>query len=282
MWHRYEISPLRWGIKKIARHWVSHAGLALRSLSSRDKATIRVLTYHRFSSNVLDPVSVHPDAFAEQMRWLMQNVDILDPSRFHLVMSGALPLEHPSVLITIDDGHYSVYRHALPVMREWAIPAVLFVCPGLVESQGPRKFEFMSWDELRVAGSANILVGSHGYSHISLGRTSRGRALVEIDEAHEAIRQNLLLSPRYFSFPFGTVADCPQHVVSALRSAGYSYIFSSSHGAIDPDRQPVLLPRIKLESAESLTMFERIVRGGLDLWGSFDRYAATLQRRDRL
>jgi peptidoglycan/xylan/chitin deacetylase (PgdA/CDA1 family) len=46
-------------------------------------------------------------------------------------------LPHRAALITFDDGDWSVYEHALPILRERGIPAVVFVIAGLTGTDRP-------------------------------------------------------------------------------------------------------------------------------------------------
>ena len=47
------------------------------------------------------------------------------------------------VLVTVDDGDISFYRHMFPLLREYKIPAILFVITGLIDTKTP-----FWWDEM--------------------------------------------------------------------------------------------------------------------------------------
>ena len=56
----------------------------------------------------------------------------------------------------------------------------------------------------------------------------------------------------------------------SVQDAGYSIAFNSMHGAITRGMSLFSLPRVKVEGGESLAMFERVSRGGLDAWRVID------------
>lgn len=101
----------------------------------------RVLTllYHRVHEYKEDIqlLAVTPEHFAEQMRWLHENYKIVsfdeDWGR----------IEGDAVCITFDDGYRDNFLTAVPILRRWQIPAVIFVATGNVDTGHE-----MWWDEL--------------------------------------------------------------------------------------------------------------------------------------
>lgn len=102
-------------------------GLARR----RTRRGLRILCYHAFS--IEDEYSFRPrlfmqaSTFRRRMAYLHRNafpVLSLDEALDRL---DADTLPCGSTVITIDDGFYSVYRHALPILQEFSFPATLYV-----------------------------------------------------------------------------------------------------------------------------------------------------------
>ncbi len=47
------------------------------------------------------------------------------------------------LLITIDDGHISFYENAFPILKQYQIPAILYIIPSLINTEQP-----FWWDEV--------------------------------------------------------------------------------------------------------------------------------------
>lgn len=277
----YQIEPWRWHLKKFARRTAVAADGALRYLGWRAPGPrLTVLTYHRFDGQAFDPVAVSRQAFEAQLRWLRAHVEVLDGKGFARILAGTKPLQRDAVLLTVDDGHRSFYRTAFPLLQRYRMPAILFVCPGLIEA-GPDAGEFVSWAQLQEMQSNGLLIAAHGHTHRSLTRIGPEAAADEITRAASELKRRLGAESPFFSLPFGTRRDFSVELADRLLAHGYRYCFTSIHGPCRPLSRPNLLPRTKIEGGESLAMFRAIVAGGLDLWRVVDELAWPLQQRGR-
>lgn len=280
----FDISPGRMRTKKVARRVAVRLGQALRSL--RRVEGVRVLTYHRFGHSPLDPCCLDPRHFEEQLDWLQANANVLSPTQFDAIMSGAEPAPADAVLITIDDGHQSVASLALPALGRRGLAAVLFVCPLLVTGGDAAglgaRGGFMDWRTLASAQAGGHEIAPHGHSHRSLGRLPLAEAVDDIDRATAALQDHLGRCSRFFSFPFGTRADHSPALADALSRRGFRYCFTSGHGRCLPDARSVLVPRIKIEGGNEQDLFPHIVRGCIDHWRIVDEGFSFLQQRGRM
>lgn len=86
---------------------------------------LRVLAYHTI-----------PDQkkFERQLKYLEKEYNIIsiDDLLNSLQGRGTLP-EHP-LLITFDDGDYSVYEKGLPALKKFNVPSCLFIITGLINT----------------------------------------------------------------------------------------------------------------------------------------------------
>jgi peptidoglycan/xylan/chitin deacetylase (PgdA/CDA1 family) len=277
--------------KKLARRMAVQVGRALRHLPrtaapDAHGSSIRVLTYHRFGNSPRDPCCLDPRHFEQQLDWLLAHANLLSPAQFDSIMSGSRAAPRDAVLITIDDGHESVARHALPALDRRGIRAVLFVCPMLVgdgaEECRPAHGGFMTWRMLAAAKAMGHEIAPHGHSHRSLGRLPLSEALHDVDQAIEALHAHLAVRSRFFSFPFGTRADHSPSLAEALCRRGFRYCFTAAHGRCLPVARSVLMPRIKIEGGNEQDLFPHIVRGCMDHWRIVDNALSFLQQRGRM
>jgi peptidoglycan/xylan/chitin deacetylase (PgdA/CDA1 family) len=275
-----------WLVKKSARKSLALLSLASGSLGLRDRvaeARVRVLTYHRFGESTRDPFCVGVYDFERQMAWIASRGLAVSLADLRAFLAGKKSLPDGAVLVTIDDGCPSLLTHALPVLQCYDIPAVAFVPAGELTGQparmdGPESPDArMSWDDLRALARAGVTIGSHAWSHRSLGRLPRDEARAEVERSRRELERRLEQSVTAFAYPFGTRADFSPVTRAILEAAGYDLAFTSQHGAVRPAFDPLTLPRVKVEGGERLWMFRLLVRGGLDAWQLADRALWRLQ-----
>lgn len=123
-------------------------GLGRRSLT--------VLAYHRVRSEDarIDTPSLEfdesvfgPDRsnFAAQMAWLARNAAPIDEGTLLAALDGDRPLPPKAVLVTFDDGYKDNHTVALPVLRQFGIPALFFITPTLIDERRLGFWDHVSW-----------------------------------------------------------------------------------------------------------------------------------------
>ena len=125
---------------------------------------VAVLCYHRFGPTVADSMTVKTSTFEAQLNWLRQEGYHVIPLRElidYLLGTGEPPPEH-SVVITVDDGHRTVYSEMLPIITKYDVPVTLFIYPSAISNASYA----LTWDQLRqMIANKNIEVQSHTYWH---------------------------------------------------------------------------------------------------------------------
>lgn len=111
---------------------------------------LRVLTYHRVAdpdrSSRLHPalISATPADFDRQMQYLSRRFRVVSIDEVLEAIRGSGRLPKKSVLITFDDAYRDLKEYALPILKWYKLPAVIFV-PTAFADQQPRSFW---WDRL--------------------------------------------------------------------------------------------------------------------------------------
>jgi peptidoglycan/xylan/chitin deacetylase (PgdA/CDA1 family) len=93
-----------------------------------------ILSYHRICSSDLDPWGLRVSAqnFHSQLAVLRKFATPVSLPEFVAGFhSGESP--EPSVVITFDDGYVDNFTHALPLIREFEVPATIFISSGYLE-----------------------------------------------------------------------------------------------------------------------------------------------------
>ncbi len=283
-----EVPPLRWSCKKIARKSMAlgsqySGSLAVAGLLSRQSG-VRVLTYHRFGDCPYDPFCVSAEYFEQQMAFLAANKLAISLGEFEKYLQGELSLSKDAVLVTVDDGFQSMLKIALPVLKKYALPAVAFITPSLIQEvssasglSAGQPEPYMNWDEIRDLASNSVAIGSHAWTHRSLGILDEDEVMQEAVLSRQALEDRLSSKVTSFAYPFGTKADFNQRTARILEQAGYSCAFTSQHGSVKKQSDPYDLSRVKVEGGEALWVFRSLVKGGLDAWRVIDQTLWRLQ-----
>lgn len=265
------VNHLRWTTKKLARLGLASSAWAIGKTRA-NTPRLHVLTYHRFGMATRDPFCVPRQTFTRQMRWLADQQLAISLADIESFLAGTSTVPDGAVLVTIDDACQSVFTEALPVLRDYAIPAVLYVPAGLVGTSSTNDFgeRVLGWDELAALQEHGIVVGSHGFHHWSMGRLSPEEAQKEAYDSRNLLSARLGTPITTFAYPFGTRAHHNRVTRSILQQAGYRTAFTSHHGGIRPHIDPLALPRVKIESGEPDWMFSLSCNGAMNAWSVID------------
>ncbi|HEX6498859.1 MAG TPA: polysaccharide deacetylase family protein [Micromonosporaceae bacterium] len=185
-----------------------------------------MLMYHSVAHERDDPyrITVAPDRFARQMRWLarrgLRGVSVRD-----LLTAAATGDGRRLVGLTFDDGYADFVTNALPVLSRLGFGATLFVVAGKLggyndwEADGPRK-PLMSAGDVRDVARQGIEIGSHTMRHPHLPWTDGEELRYEV-AASRAVLGDLVSAPVVgFCYPYG---DLSAEAEAAVADAGYGY-----------------------------------------------------------
>lgn len=151
------VQRLKSGVRASLTGLLYGCGALDRLLSARLRNRAAVLMYHRvLPSRELPGTPSHPGivvsrrTFRMQMEWLSRNCRCLALDEFLACLAGGRPFPERSCLVTFDDGWRDNYLHALPVLAELGLPAVVFLTVGFVGSR--KRF----WQERMVELLGNL------------------------------------------------------------------------------------------------------------------------------
>ncbi|KGN34709.1 polysaccharide deacetylase [Knoellia sinensis KCTC 19936] len=179
-------------------------GLARLQLESAAQGAT-LLIYHRVGGGTADELDLPVPAFAQQVDELVRHDVVSLDTALDRLDAGDL---RPSVVLTFDDGFEDVYENAWPLLRERAVPFTVYLASSFVSR--PMVWEGstakgsagrgMSWVQLReLVDSGLCTIGNHTHNHVPPGNLGPD----ELDACTEAIKQNLGVTPRHFTYPWG-------------------------------------------------------------------------------
>ncbi len=163
------------------------------------------------------------------------------------------PILPKQVILTFDDGHYSNYRLAFPVLQKYGFRATFFIIADRVD----RDEYHMSSVQLNKMVERGMEIGSHGLTHTYLPLLKHAEIEYEL-QGSKRILESILQQPvEYFAFPGG---HYNQHILELLTSAGYKGACSCLQGLNNLRIHPYLLKRIEIRKRYSLRDFEYVFR----------------------
>ncbi|MCX5873102.1 MAG: polysaccharide deacetylase family protein, partial [Deltaproteobacteria bacterium] len=158
-------------------------------------------------------------------------------------------------------------------------PASFFVITGVLdEKQKQRRPEYLSWEQVKDLKRGGFHIGSHTVTHRSLGNLTPQEVELELKESFDRLQTELGTPPDGLSYPFGTLRDFSETVVSIARSCRYPYAVTAIHGLNHRGCDLFQLQRTTITAGDGLKTLKMIMKGDLDPWLFVDRWGYRLQR----
>lgn len=218
------------------------------SVQGRGGPVVAVLGFHKVGE---PPAGGWPSWFYVPedtfMGFLQQLQDtgwtVIDATTFvhGLVHPDTLPAR--SALITFDDGSRSVREVALPCLRRFSCPAVLFVPTHFIGGQntfdaGLEPVEDLcDWSDLRALQASDVSIQSHTVTHRRLSELTPVEQEHELRTSKAVLEEGLGRPVTLIAYPYG---DAP-HATQPLQTAGFHAGFLYGGG---PFRWPPTPPAV--------------------------------------
>jgi peptidoglycan/xylan/chitin deacetylase (PgdA/CDA1 family) len=177
------------------------------------------------------------------------------PDKVRRFLKGDLILNNLSVLITFDDGCFSVKQHALPILKKYEACATLFVTidpNSFVFNLGDSTQRRLHDDELREIDGDIVNVESHSFSHRPLTALGKDEIYFELSESKRVLEKVLSREVSYFAIP-GNWFN--KDVMISAREVGYKAVWCSNPGRVTANANPFCLPRLNVEGNLTLQQF---------------------------
>jgi peptidoglycan/xylan/chitin deacetylase (PgdA/CDA1 family) len=221
----------------------------------RADTRVVVLEYHALG-DIDDPMFVPAAAFAEQVRWLADNhVEVVRMSELEAWMRGELELPALAAVITLDDGHKSARRIALPLLARAGMPFTLALNTAAIEEE---RVGAMTWDDVReVLKSGLCEIASHSHIHGFMARMTDASNRKELSLSREIIEERTGVHATAFVFPFGSLSP---RLVKLTEQAGYDVAFAAWGPTVGVDSPRFRLGRYGVTRDMDLATFSRPFR----------------------
>lgn len=225
---------------------------------------VPVLMYHRISdltprearSPLLRDLTVAPVDFTRQMGYLVRNgFTLLLAREVEDAVREGKPLPEKAVAVTMDDGYKDNFEHAFPILRQYGLPATLFLVTSTVDTAG-----HLSWDDVALMHQAQIGYGSHTVHHADLTLLPMAQLDYELCESRRVLEENLVERITAVAYPAGKYN---RTVAERAEAAGYLAGWKKGGGPVQPGDDRFLLPRVRVRGCTTMEEFQRAVWSGV-------------------
>lgn len=129
------------------------------------------------------------------------------------------------VVLTFDDGTRDFFEYAAPIIEKNRVKSVVFVSSNPLQNLSlganylPDPENYMTPNMLIDLRKSGIEIGSHGKSHIKIGKCAPEIAKSEIEDSKKIIEDKIGEKINWFCYPYGSF-DLEK--AEMARAAGYS------------------------------------------------------------
>ncbi len=219
-----------------------------------------ILTYHSIDDSG-SPISVAPEDFRRQVRWLASGRVRVVPLR----ELAALPGQTDAVALTFDDAFANFGAIAWPMLRDAGLPVTQFVVTGHAGGTNawggvadPRvpTLPLLDWAALGRLAQEGLSLGAHTRSHPHLPAVPDAALAEELGDTIEVLRRETGQVVDEFAYPYGAV---DRRVATAV-ARSFRWAVTTELRPLGLMEDPVRLPR--------LDMFYLQAPGKLEAWGT--------------
>lgn len=233
--------------------------------AAEDQVAVPVLCYHRFGPAVADGMTVTTAVFDSQLKWLKDNGYTVIPLRTlvnYLQDKGPTP-PAKSVVITVDDGHKTVFSDLLPLVRRDNIPVTLFLYPSCLSNASYA----MTYEQIKQLQQTGLFdMQGHTFWHPNFKREKKKlkpeeyQKLVETQlvKSKNVLEKKLGTKIEFLAWPFGIYDD---FLEAQAQKTGYVAAFSIDRHHAGKSDKIMHLPRYLMSNGDGVKGFAAIVSG---------------------
>jgi len=228
--------------------------------------TARIILLHEVTS---------PNQLRDKMAWLVDTYEVVAVSE----VFKSTPHGRPRVALTFDDGYQSWYDVAAPILEEFSVPAVFFVCSGFVGLRGPAAATFceqrlrrktvlepLDAGQLReLAAHPLVEIGGHTVTHPDLGAVSDPAVLEsEIGVDRRRLEDWTGRPVRWFAYPFGQRENTSAAAAAYLQKQRFEGAFTIVPAPVAGGKDRFAVGRDSLDLSAPLWVWGARLAGRLD------------------
>ena len=228
--------------------------------------SVPILVYHRFGPSLTDDMTVTTPVFEGQLRTMQEHGHTVTPLRDLLaaLADSRAALPAGAVVLTLDDGHRTVYTDLFPLLVRHRIPVTLFIYPTAISNASYA----LTWEQLiEMKASGLVDVQSHTFWHPNFNVERRRLAAPAYERfvQDQFVKSKAILEQRLsgkvdlLAWPFGIYDD---QLMQWAQAAGYVAAFTIDRRPVTRTDKIMALPRSIVVDADRGVRFESLLAGG--------------------
>ncbi|BFT63188.1 polysaccharide deacetylase family protein [Pseudomonas moorei] len=260
--HRHGWATLRW-LMGVALLCIGALVWGADSTVQRVEPRVTILVYHRFSDSADDSMTVRMSTFEAQLRVLREHGYQIVPLRevVDWLRGPDATLPPKPVVITVDDGHRSVYEKLLPVLLRDRFMVTLFIYPSAISNASYA----MTWEQLRALKQTGLVdIQSHTFWHPNFKVERRQRTpadfqqfvRMQLSKSRQRLEAQTGAQVDMLAWPFGIYDD---ELISLATAEGYTVGLTLDARKADRHARLLALPRFLMTDAYGAKAFARLL-----------------------
>ena len=243
--------------------------VARAALAKQRRKRSFALCYHGVGET---SIRIDPRFLRVSPRRLRAQIELLRDAGYAFVTLSELVSSGPGngapprpglVALTFDDGYADNHDTLLPMLREYGIPATIYVTTGLMGRPNPwlapdSGMRMMTPEEVLACSRAGLEIGAHTLTHPDLSLVGAEGCRREVTGSRETLRELTDTPVCSFAYPYFHLGP---EAVSAVRDAGFaSAVTGVGHG----DYSPLTFERTAISGKDGLASFTLKLLGRYD------------------
>lgn len=207
-----------------------------------------------------DRVHVPLATFAGHLKWLHDN-------GYETITVSEIAQERHTgskkVVLTFDDGYYSLYHLVTPLLKQYRFSATLFLTTFPVGADSydvlshldksyPENDRPLTWDELKEMEHSCWDIQAHGHRHLAHNNLSAQDLLPEINRSKTLIEYHLNKTVEYYAFPWGRYNQLSLQLTQQM---GFKKVFTVQPGLASFGSRRYRLPRVEINRDVTIEAF---------------------------
>lgn len=225
-----------------------------------NQLTVPVLYYHYVGNNPniadlqRDALSISPDKFDEQMKYLKDNGYVtISYDTLYAALKKQTTLPNKAVILTFDDGYIDFYYNAYNILRQYGLSATVFVPTGLIGQPA-----YLTWPMIKEMHTSGVInFGAHTVHHYHLVPLSSDAASSELMESKKLLQDELGIPINFMAYPYG---ETNLTIVSLVQKVGYMGAIGTWSGKIQSEGTVYNSPRLRIGGSISIESFAALLQ----------------------
>jgi peptidoglycan/xylan/chitin deacetylase (PgdA/CDA1 family) len=189
------------------------------------KMNFLIITYHELFENDqtnYGKYAISVKEFDRQMRYLKNNN--YNSINVQTMLSSDIRTNKGKLIaISFDDGHYSSYRHAFPILQKYDFSGIFFITIDFIGKAG-----YVSWHDLSEMKCNGMAIESHSMTHPIMPDLNKSDLKSELKNSKFYLEKYLNCNVKLISIPGGFFST---DLVEMAKRENYKGICTSAPGS---------------------------------------------------